>query len=232
VSQPKRALLLFLLAIALAAWACRSPAPPHEGPSTSALAAPEAERTNPGLAIRRAPSVPSEAVAEDPGLALVRSLLGARATRVAPPQRERLAETLVEVERESGISALLLVALIEQESRFDPLAKGPRGSLGLMQVRPFVGEDFAARNGIPWQGTRTLLDPVENVRIGAGYLVELLERFGSQELALAAYNMGPTRLDRRLARGDARIPAFVRRVLRDYEGLQREFASTQIGIGG
>jgi soluble lytic murein transglycosylase-like protein len=176
--------------------------------------------------------VPSEAVAEDPNLVLVRSLLGARATHVAPPQRERLVEALVEVERESGISALLLVALIEQESRFDPMAKGPRGSLGLMQVRPFVGKDFAARNGIPWQGARTLLDPVENVRIGAGYLAELLERFGSQELALAAYNMGPTRLDRRLARGDARIPAFVRRVLRDYEGLQREFASTQIGIGG
>ena len=233
MSQPKRPpLLLPLLVIALAAWACRSPAPPVAEPSTPALAAPEAEPSNPALALQPAPSVPSEAVAEDPSLARVRSLLAARASRVAPAQRERLAEILVGVERESGVSALLLVALIEQESRFDPLAKGPRGSLGLMQVRPFVGEDFAARNGIPWEGTRTLLDPVENVRIGAGYLVELLERFGSQELALAAYNMGPTRLGRRLARGDERTPSFVRRVLRDYQGLQREFATTEIGIGG
>jgi len=233
VSEPKcPPLLLPLLAIVLAASACRSPAPPVAEPSAPELAAPEAEPSTPGLAIQPAPSVPTEAVPQDPSLVRVRSLLAARATRLAPPQRERIAETLVKVERESGISVLLLVALIEQESRFDPLAKGPRGSLGLMQVRPFVGEDFAARNGIPWQGPRTLFDPVVNVRIGTGYLVELLERFGSQERALAAYNMGPTRLGRRLARGDARTPAFVRRVLQDYEGLQREFASTEIGIGG
>jgi hypothetical protein len=44
--------------------------------------------------------------------------------------------------------------------------------------------------------------------------------------------MGPTRLARRLARGDVRTPAFVRRVLRDYEGLQRGFAPTETEIGG
>ena len=58
----------------------------------------------------------------------------------------------------------------------------------------------------------------------AAYLAELLDRFGSQELALAAYNIGPTRLARRLARGDVRNPAFVSRVLLEYQGLQREFA--------
>jgi soluble lytic murein transglycosylase-like protein len=184
------------------------------------------------LATQPAPSAPSEEAAEEPILVLVRAVLAERAERIAEPQRERLAQTLVEVERESGVSALLLVALIQQESRFDPLAKGPRGSLGLMQVRLFVGEDFAARKGIPWQGERTLLDPAENIRIGAGYLAELLERFGSQELALTAYNMGPTRLALRLAHGDVTTPAFVSRVLRDYEGLQREFAPTETEIGG
>jgi soluble lytic murein transglycosylase len=163
---------------------------------------------------------------------LVRAVLVARAEPIEEPERERLAQTLVEAERESGVSACLLVALIEQESRFDPRAKGPRGALGLMQVRPFVGEDVAARIGLPWQGEQTLLDPVLNVRIGVAYLTELLARFGNQELALAAYNMGPTRLARRLARGDDGRSAFVTRVLRHYEGLQREFASTEAGIGG
>jgi len=227
VPQLKRPALLFpLLAIAFVALACRSPAPSPAVPESKAPASAAAPVTEP------APSAPSEAVAEDPTLPPLRALLAVRASRVAEPQRERLAQTLVEVERESGVSALLLVALIEQESRFDPLAKGPRGSLGLMQVRPFVGEDFAARKGIPWRGKQTLFDPVENIRIGTGYLVELLERFDSQELALAAYNMGPTRLARRLARGDVRTPAFVRRVLRDYEGLQREFTPNETEIGG
>ena len=233
--QLKRSPLLFpLLATALVAWACRSPAPvlPSPEPSTSTTATarqavPPVPATTP-----RVPSDPPGDTAEDPGLALVRAVLAARAEHIAEPQRESLAQVLVEAEREHGISVLLLVALIERESRFDPLAKGPRGSLGLMQVRSFVGEDVAGRIGVPWQGAKTLFDPVANVRIGSSYLAELLERFGSPELALAAYNIGPTRLARRLAHGDVRSSAFVSRVLLEYEGLQREFASTETGIGG
>jgi soluble lytic murein transglycosylase len=102
-----------------------------------------------------------------------------------------------------------------------------------MQILPATGEEVAGKLGIEWYGPETLFDPVANVRIGASYFAELLERFGSRELALAAYNIGPTRLARRLARGDVRSPAFVSRVLTEYEGLQREFASTtETGIGG
>jgi soluble lytic murein transglycosylase len=163
---------------------------------------------------------------------LLRGVLATRAERLDEPAREQIAETLLDTERACGLPVLLLVALIEQESRFDPNARGPRGSLGLMQVRPFVGKAVAARIGLPWAGRETLLDPVANVRIGTRYLTEQLERFGSPELALAAYNMGPNRLARRLARGDQREPAFVGRVLREYEGMQREFAATETGIGG
>ena len=221
---------LLLLVVALLALACRSPVsevktviPAAVSPRTDPVEVPTAQPE---------PPVSSEEAGEDPSLVLVRGVLAVRAGRIAEPQRERLAQTLAEVEREGGPSVLLLVALIEQESRFDPRAKGPRGSLGLMQVRPFVGEDVAARIGVAWQGAQTLLDPVSNVRIGAGYLAELIARFGSRELALAAYNMGPTRLARRLARGDVREPAFVSRVLRSYQRLQREFAPSEMGIGG
>jgi len=234
VPRLKRSPLLFpLLATALVALACRSPAP--------SLPSPEAKPPTPlagqplPLVTPTAPQAPSELpdeAPEDPSLVLMRAVLAARAGHIAEPQRERLAEVLVEAEREHGISVLLLVALIERESRFDPLARGPSGSLGLMQVRPFVGKEVAGRIGVPWQGDQTLFDPVANVRIGASYLAELLDRFGSPELALAAYNIGPTRLARRLARGDVRNPAFVSRVLLEYQGLQREFAPTESGIGG
>jgi len=208
--------LLPLLVFALVALACRSPVPESQAAIPAAEPSPA---TGPSSALPEPPAPPEQA-AEDPNLALARAVLAVRAERIPEP------------EREGGPSVLLLLALIEQESRFDPLAKGPRGSLGLMQVRPFVGEEVAARIGVPWQDARTLLDPVSNLRIGAGYLAELLVRFGSEELALAAYNMGPTRLARRLARGDVTSPAFVRRVLQEYEGLQREFASSETGIGG
>ena len=235
--QLKRSPLLFpLLATALVAWACRSPVslfpssaakPPTSAAAIAGGAVPLVPPRAP-----RGPSASPEEAAVDPGLTLVRAVLASRAGHIPEPQREPLAQVLVEAEREHGISVLLLMALIERESRFDPLAKGPRGSLGLMQVRPFVGEDVAARNGIPWQGAQTLFDPVANVRIGSSYFAELLARFGSREHALAAYNIGPTRLARRLARGNDRNPAFVSRVLREYEGLQREFSATETGIGG
>jgi soluble lytic murein transglycosylase-like protein len=217
------------MAAALVPSACRTPAPIHLVPQTPAPA--PAVALAPPLELE-APTAPPAEAPEDPNLVLVRSVLAVRAARMEEPDRERLAQALVDAEREVGISALLLVALIEQESRFDPLANGPRGSLGLMQVQPFVGRDVAARIGIPWKGHRTLFDPVANVRIGSSYLREVLDRFGSEDLALAAYNMGPNRLARRLARGDDRSPRFVQRVLRDYQGLQREFASTETGIGG
>jgi soluble lytic murein transglycosylase len=234
VPQPKRLPAhLLVLAAALAALACRSPVPPLQPPG--------APSTTPGTAAARqplqlvtptAPPAPAEEAAEDPILVMLRAVLAARAGQMEEPPRERLAKVLVELEREHDISALLLVALIERESRFDPLAKGPRGSLGLMQVRPFVGRDVAGRIGLPWRGEQTLFDPVANVRIGTAYLAELLDRFGSQELALAAYNIGPTRLARRLARGEVRNPAFVSRVMLEYQGLQQEFAPTETGIGG
>jgi len=192
VFQPKRsALLCPVLATAFVALACRSPAPPPPGAKATAatpaavvapLPAPPPERV-----ATPPPFAPPEEAPEDQCLVLVRAALAARATRIAEPERGRLAQTLVEAERESGVSACLLVALIEQESRFDPRARGPRGALGLMQIRPFVGKDVAARIGVPWQGEQTLLDPVLNVRIGTAYLSELLDRFGSRELALAAY---------------------------------------------
>jgi soluble lytic murein transglycosylase-like protein len=214
---------------ALVPLACRTPAPTQLVPRSQAPA--PAVALAPPLELE-APAAPPAEAPEDANLVLMRSVLALRAARMQEPDRERLARALVDAERDVEIPALLLVALIEQESRFDPMAKGPRGSLGLMQVRPFVGREVAARIGVPWKGERTLLDPVANVRIGSSYLREVLDRFGSEDLALAAYNMGPNRLARRLARGEDRSPTFVQRVLRDYQGLQLEFAATETGIGG
>ena len=85
-----------------------------------------------------------------------------------------------------------------------------------MQVRPFVAEDVARRRGIPWRGPASLYDPVTNLRIGAAYLAELFRDFGEQQLALAAYNMGPTALRRLLRQGRRPRGRYAQSVLATY----------------
>lgn len=152
----------------------------------------------------------------------VRHVLRVEAQRLAPDERKEISEIVVAVARRNGLSSWTLLALLKQESRFDPKARGPRGALGLMQVRPFVAKDVARRHQLPWTGPETLLEPVANVRIGMIYLVEQLERFGTIERALAAYNMGPTRLSRRLAAGRNQRGPYVRKVLSKAEHLAQQ----------
>ncbi|MDA8016162.1 MAG: lytic transglycosylase domain-containing protein [Thermoanaerobaculia bacterium] len=86
-----------------------------------------------------------------------------------------------------GVDSLLLAAVIEIESSFDPQAVSRRGAVGLMQVLPTTA-GLAAE---------VLTEPAANIDRGAEYLQLLLKRFdGDLELALAAYNAGPTNVRR------------------------------------
>jgi soluble lytic murein transglycosylase len=169
---------------------------------------------------------------ESESLVVVREILEARATELGELEREGVARALVQAEKENGLPALLMLALIEQESRFDPDAVGIRGSIGLMQVRPFVGRDVALRNGIPWQEKRTLRDPVANVRIGTAYLAELRARFDDVDMAMAAYNIGPTRVARRLEAGRKPRGPYLRRIHMHYHAMRIEFGDPPTAIGG
>jgi soluble lytic murein transglycosylase-like protein len=76
----------------------------------------------------------------------------------------------------------LVRAVIAVESGGRTNVVSHRGALGLMQVMPNTAKEMGARN---------LLDPWENLYAGVKYLSRQLERFGSLEEALAAYNAGP-----------------------------------------
>ncbi len=87
-------------------------------------------------------------------------------------------------------------AIIRQESMFDAGAVSPSGALGLMQLMPTTAKSVAGKLKIKRFSTATLTtDPRSNVRLGAAYLADMVDRFnGSYVMAAAAYNAGPGRV--------------------------------------
>jgi soluble lytic murein transglycosylase-like protein len=83
-----------------------------------------------------------------------------------------------------GIRTDLVRAVIQAESAFNPMARSVKGAMGLMQLMPATAIAYGVTNAY---------DPVQNIRAGVAYLRSLLERYSqNEELALAAYNAGPT----------------------------------------
>jgi soluble lytic murein transglycosylase len=72
-----------------------------------------------------------------------------------------------------------------------------------MQLLPETAKGIAARTGGSEFRVSDLYDPEINVRYGSWYLRHLLDEYGSERLALAAYNAGQANVDRWRARGVA-----------------------------
>ena len=106
-----------------------------------------------------------------------------------------------------GIDPAWVLATIRMESAFRPRARSSAGALGLMQIMPATGRRIARAAGVRHRGNRTLLDPYQNIRLGAAYLRRLLDTMhGNPALASASYNAGPHRTERWLAAGEGLGP--------------------------
>ena len=113
--------------------------------------------------------------------------------------------------------------MIYQESKFDPDARSDSGAIGLMQLLPATAEGIATRPGGSRFERDDLLDPEINVRYGSWYLRHLLDKYGSTERALAAYNGGQGNLDRGIVH--AETEHYVDRVLELREIYRDAYAS-------
>ena len=110
-----------------------------------------------------------------------------RSTRVG--QRSTQYDSLItEHASTHGIRADLVKAVIQAESAFNPMARSVKGAMGLMQLIPATAIAYGVSNAY---------DPAENIRAGVSYLRGLLDRYSqNEELALAAYNAGPTAVEK------------------------------------
>jgi soluble lytic murein transglycosylase-like protein len=101
-------------------------------------------------------------------------------------------ETIKKKASEQSIDPILILSLIKQESAFDGDANSSVGAMGLMQLMPATAYDTD-----PTFSTSDMLIADNNIQTGTKYLKKLMTKFnGNIVLSLAAYNAGPTAVDR------------------------------------
>ncbi len=98
--------------------------------------------------------------------------------------------------RNYRLDPALLAAVIYQESKFKADARSDSGAIGLMQLLPDTAKGIAVHTGGAAFRVDDLYDPEINVRYGAWYLRHLIEKYGDERTALAAYNAGQANVDR------------------------------------
>ncbi|MEX8497633.1 transglycosylase SLT domain-containing protein [Leptothrix ochracea] len=102
-------------------------------------------------------------------------------------------EDVLRITKDVGVDPAYVYGLIRQESRFVTVARSNVGAAGLMQVMPATAKWTAQKMGLAYHPDNISQRDM-NLRLGTGYLKMVLDSFhGSQPLAAAAYNAGPSR---------------------------------------
>ena len=136
---------------------------------------------------------------------------------------------LCALSRSVGFDPLLILAVVSVESRGNPYAQGrfrsgdASGAVGLMQIKFETARLVGKRIGTPIRVERELLRPDVNLLYGTAYLLQMVNRYGSLEKGLVAYNIGPGALEEALA-NHRRLPRrYYNRVLSNYRRLVQRF---------
>ncbi len=116
-------------------------------------------------------------------------------------------EQVTVLEQSHQVPRHWIYGVIRQESHFMTDAESPAGAFGLMQLMPYTARQIAKDHQLAYNGDWDLTNPDLNLELGTRYLALMRERFGHPVYATAAYNAGPSRVDRWLERypGDLRI---------------------------
>jgi len=122
-------------------------------------------------------------------------------------REQRYNPLIEEIAGQAAVDKFLVKAVMRQESGFDATAYSAKGAIGLMQVMPAMGEQWARATGRAGFKRDALWDPRTNIAAGTWLLAQALERWQSRDdpvpFALAEYNAGAGRVAKWLPNGEA-----------------------------
>ncbi len=131
----------------------------------------------------------------------IRQVITDYRARMSPEHIQEISKSILAESKNYDYDPMFLTALIITESSFDRKARSHKGAIGLMQIVPRTGVALATEKKMEWKGKPTLYNPKINIALGTFYLNKLHNRFGDLNLALEAYNHGPTKLAKYLKSG-------------------------------
>lgn len=157
--------------------------------------------------------------------------LQAKVRNSLPPkwkaQAQSITETVITESAKYHLDPVFVLAVIKTESKFNPLAKGRFGEIGLMQIKPSTAEWIAHKNKITWKGKKTLENPSANIRIALAYMDYLRTKFHRKALKyVSAYNMGPSNVQRLLSK-NLKPAEYNARVMKNYHDIYAIITGTE-----
>ena len=149
-------------------------------------------------------SVPVPEKPRSKELTRIHSIVQSHRPDISEPEAWWLSEVILEESAEYGLDPLLVLAVIDIESKFRYEAVSPAGARGIMQILPYVAQSLVHKIGLHqpphYKSFRPefLDDPELNIKLGVYYLHDLKKNFRNLTHTLIAYNMGPTETKNRL----------------------------------
>lgn len=140
----------------------------------------------------------------------------------------KVAKTIARESRNNSVDPMLVMAVINVESRFRVDAVSEDGARGLMQIRPEAALEVAQQTGSATDATadalspESLHDPTTNIKIGVSYLSYLQKRFRDLRLTLTAYNWGPTKTQKTLDEQEEVPQDYATKVLETYDAYREK----------
>lgn len=142
--------------------------------------------------------------------------------RLTDGAKRQITEQIWQISRSYYMDPLLILAVVSQESRGDPNARGrmrsgkESGAIGLMQIKLETAQMMAKHFGLVVEQTEDLLKPEVNVAVGTAYLIRLIGKYGSWKEALIAYNLGHAAVDNMIEKGIPLPTRYYERVISKY----------------
>ena len=160
-------------------------------------------------------------------LVKIYSIVKSRRPDIAESEAWRVSEVILEESLKRDIDPILVLAVIEVESRFQYTVVSPMGARGIMQIMPDTGKFLTETRGREI-GLRPALfrpelldDPLLSIRLGVFYLHDLKKQFQNLNHALIAYNAGPAEIQNRIENNLELSDEFATVVLDAYQRYQK-----------